>query len=237
LRRKFRHYPDDRHVSHIRDCKRGQQFSTPTQPAGARGAQGSPKMPLNHGLQPRPAARKIREYPYSRLPETALLSAGNCLRSIVEARNPKASNRRKHKALKPPPIGGFSEFSPRALFSWHRLLFKDRGGLKDIGHYRTGHEAMKVVSGALHAPTVHFETPPSSRVPKEMARFVTWFNRTAPAGSEPLAALTRAGIAPLYFESIHPFEDGNGTGLRRSRRLHRGLRHRHRRHGKRHRDR
>ena len=96
------------------------------------------------------------------------------------------------------------------LFSWHRLLFRDRGGLRDVGCYRTGHEAMEVVSGPIHAPRVHFEAPPSSRVPEEMARFVTWFNRTAPAGSKPLPALTRAGIAHLYFESIHPFEDGNG---------------------------
>jgi len=43
-----------------------------------------------------------------------------------------------------------------------------------------------------------------------MTRFVTWFNRSAPAGREPLPALSRAGIAHLYFESIHPFEDGNG---------------------------
>ena len=43
-----------------------------------------------------------------------------------------------------------------------------------------------------------------------MARFLDWFNRTAPSGSHPLAALTRAGIAHLYFETIHPFEDGNG---------------------------
>jgi Fic family protein len=96
------------------------------------------------------------------------------------------------------------------LFSWHRLLFKDPGGLKDIGRYRTGREAMEVVSGPLHAPRVHFEAPPSSKIPKKMARFITWFNRTAPAGSGPLPALTRAGIAHLYFESIHPFEDGNG---------------------------
>jgi Fic family protein len=96
------------------------------------------------------------------------------------------------------------------LFSWHRLLFKERGGLKDVGRYRTGADAMEVVSGPIHAPRVHFEAPPSTCVPEEMARFVTWFNRSAPAGSEPLAALTRAGIAHLYFESIHPFEDGNG---------------------------
>ena len=96
------------------------------------------------------------------------------------------------------------------LFSWHRVLFKDRGALKDVGRYRTGHDAMEVISGPLSAPKVHFEAPPSSKIPKEMARFVTWFNRTAPPGIEPLPALTRAGIAHLYFESIHPFEDGNG---------------------------
>jgi len=43
-----------------------------------------------------------------------------------------------------------------------------------------------------------------------MSRFVQWFNGTGPDGSNPLPALTRAGIAHLYFESIHPFEDGNG---------------------------
>jgi Fic family protein len=96
------------------------------------------------------------------------------------------------------------------LFSWHRMLFEERGGLGDIGRYRTGHDAMEVISGPMHAPKVHFEAPPSSRVSRETARFVTWFNRTAPAGGRPLPALTRAGIAHLYFESIHPFEDGNG---------------------------
>ena len=100
--------------------------------------------------------------------------------------------------------------SDEMLFAWHRTLFKGRGDLKDIGRYRTDDEAMQVVSGALHAPRVHFEAPPSSKVPKKMTRFVKWFNRTAPGGAQPLPVLTRAGIAHLYFESIHPFEDGNG---------------------------
>jgi Fic family protein len=43
-----------------------------------------------------------------------------------------------------------------------------------------------------------------------MTRFIEWFERTGPSGGEPLPALTRAGTAHLYFESIHPFEDGNG---------------------------
>ena len=69
---------------------------------------------------------------------------------------------------------------------------------------------MQVVPEAMYAPKVHFEAPPSGRVPTEMDRLIAWFNRTAPDGAEPLPALTRAGLAHLYFESIHPFEDGNG---------------------------
>lgn len=100
--------------------------------------------------------------------------------------------------------------SKEMLFAWHRMLFKGRNDLRDVGRYRTDDEPMQVVSGALHEPKVHFEAPSSSRVPKEMAAFIRWFNESAPEGAAPLPALTRACIAHLYFESIHPFEDGNG---------------------------
>src|SRR6201987_3698888 len=96
------------------------------------------------------------------------------------------------------------------LFAWHGMLVGGRRDLKDIGRYRTGDEPMQVISGPAGAPKIHFEAPPSSRVPKEMTKFIAWFNRTAPGGKEPLSALTRAGMTHLYFESIHPFEDGNG---------------------------
>jgi Fic family protein len=96
------------------------------------------------------------------------------------------------------------------LFRWHRMVMSGRRDLKDVGRYRTGAEPMQVVSRATYKPKVHFEAPPSSRVPTEMARFITWLGRTGPGREEPLPALTRAGIAHLYFESIHPFEDGNG---------------------------
>lgn len=96
------------------------------------------------------------------------------------------------------------------LFAWHRMITQGRTDLRDIGGYRTHAEPMQIVSERIYEPTVHFEAPPSASVPEEMAGFVNWFNRTAPNGSEPLPALTRAGIAHLYFESIHPFEDGNG---------------------------
>ena len=106
--------------------------------------------------------------------------------------------------------GFAAPLSQEMLFGWHRMLMSGRRDLTDVGRYRTGKEPMQVVSGPFGRTKVHFEAPPAARVPKEMARFIDWFNRTAPKGPEPLPALTRAGTAHLYFECIHPFEDGNG---------------------------
>jgi Fic family protein len=100
--------------------------------------------------------------------------------------------------------------SDEMLFRWHRMVTAGRSDLADIGRYRTNPQPMRVVSGRIGAQSVHFEAPPSGRVPAEMKRFTAWFARTAPKGTEPLPAITRAGIAHLYFESTHPFEDGNG---------------------------
>lgn len=96
------------------------------------------------------------------------------------------------------------------LFDWHAMLMTGRRDLTVIGGWRSDPEPMQIVSGALHAPRVHYEAPPTDRVPGEMAAFIAWFNATAPGGATPMTAITRAGIAHLWFESIHPFEDGNG---------------------------
>ena len=115
--------------------------------------------------------------------------------------------------------------SEEMLFAWHRMVVRGRRDLRDVGCYRTSAEPMQVVSGPMHRPRVHFEAPPSSRVASEMKRFIAWFNRSTSNHSTSnrstvnqrglseggtLSALTKAGIAHLYFESIHPFEDGNG---------------------------
>ena len=100
--------------------------------------------------------------------------------------------------------------SNETLYRWHQMVASGRKDLIDIGRYRTGKEPMQVISGRIGAQKVHFEAPPSKRVPSEMKRFIAWFKQTVPQGAEPLPAISRAGIAHLYFESIHPFEDGNG---------------------------
>ncbi|MGE0269591.1 MAG: Fic family protein [Candidatus Omnitrophota bacterium] len=93
------------------------------------------------------------------------------------------------------------------LFLWHGMLTNGRRDLRDIGRYRTHEEPMQIVSGSLYEPKVHFEAPPSKDVPREMDAFIRWFNDT---GDSKLPILLRAGIAHIWFESIHPFEDGNG---------------------------
>jgi len=96
------------------------------------------------------------------------------------------------------------------LFRWHEMLLSFDMRLETIGSYRQHKDAMQIVSGRMDRPVVHFEAPPSEQVSAEMDRYVAWFNRTGPGGKAPLQALTRAGLSHLYFESIHPFEDGNG---------------------------
>jgi Fic family protein len=96
------------------------------------------------------------------------------------------------------------------LHRWHRMIANGRVDLASIGAYRSGDTPMQVVSGYLHKQKVHFEALPSGTMPCEMDAFIAWFVDTAPGGVHPLPPLTRAGLAHLYFVSIHPYEDGNG---------------------------
>ncbi len=96
------------------------------------------------------------------------------------------------------------------LFQWQQQIVRGRQDLADVGRYRTHPEPMRIVSGDVDNPTIHFEAPPSTRVLAEMEAFLEWFGETSPGGPQPLGAVTRAGLAHLYFVSIHPFEDGNG---------------------------
>jgi Fic family protein len=100
--------------------------------------------------------------------------------------------------------------SHHTLHSWHRMVMAGERRIATIGNYRQHADVMQIVSNRLDKPKVHFEAPSSERVEAEMEAFTVWFNDTAPKSRMPLPALTRAGIAHLYFESIHPFEDGNG---------------------------
>ena len=100
--------------------------------------------------------------------------------------------------------------TPQTLFDWHTMIMSNAKDI-EIGKWRTHNEPMQVISGALGKQKVHFEAPPSAIVLTEMENFIKWFNDTAPGSSKEIKnAMIRSAISHLYFESIHPFEDGNG---------------------------
>ena len=79
------------------------------------------------------------------------------------------------------------------------------------GAYRNDPSPMQIVSGPYGRRKVHFEAPPATRVPEEMVRFIDWYNKTSLAKcNKKNPGIARAGIAHLWFEVIHPFDDGNG---------------------------
>ena len=99
------------------------------------------------------------------------------------------------------------------LYGWHESLFStdrsDRrrirvGGWRDD---RTG--PMQVVSGPIGRERVHFEAPTAARLAREMGTFLDWFN--APADTD---EVLKAGVAHLWFVTVHPFDDGNGRMAR-----------------------
>ncbi len=95
------------------------------------------------------------------------------------------------------------------LFAWHSALFPTgRSGMHKIavGRWRDDKsDPMQVVSGPIGREKVHYQAPEAKRVPKEMIAFLKWFN--GPQSIDPVLA---AGLAHLWFVTIHPFEDGNG---------------------------
>ena len=94
------------------------------------------------------------------------------------------------------------------LFGWHAAYFPT--GYSDgykitVADWRVGDEPMRVVSGPMSKEKIHFEAPPSVRVPQMMKQFLDWcevFDTTDP--------ILRAAIAHLWLVTIHPFDDGNG---------------------------
>jgi Fic family protein len=100
------------------------------------------------------------------------------------------------------------------LCRWQSALFP--GGTSGIariavGRVRDHADAMQIVSGALGREVVHYEAPPSAQVTAEMTRLLAWFESTRPAADvSAVNGIARAALVHLWFESIHPFEDGNG---------------------------
>ena len=104
-----------------------------------------------------------------------------------------------------------ADLTESQLRGWQAALFPVPSVLREIatGRYRTHSEPMQIVSGAVGRERLHYEAPPSANMRQEMAQFLAWFNATRESAAN-LDGLVRAGLCHLWFEILHPFEDGNG---------------------------
>lgn len=108
------------------------------------------------------------------------------------------------------------QLTKQKLCEWHRMVMHGSSFAEnEIGCWRKNQEPMQIVSGPLGRERVYFEAPPVNYLEKEMDAFIQWFNATELKQSEhvdnhTMCGPVRAALAHLYFESIHPFIDGNG---------------------------
>jgi Fic family protein len=97
----------------------------------------------------------------------------------------------------------------RRLLDWHAALFRTgRSGMLKIrvGAWRDDAKGpMQVVSGPIGKECVHYEAPIADRVRDEMKKFLEWFEK-----DNSTDLVLKAGVAHLWFVTIHPFDDGNG---------------------------
>jgi len=111
--------------------------------------------------------------------------------------------------------------SKELLFNWHQMVlvgFEDSILNSDltVGRWRNSPESMQIVSGPIGYERVHYQAPDSKDLDHLMAEFLDWFNNSfsddssLTSDSQPIPGVIRAGIAHLWFEVIHPFDDGNG---------------------------
>ena len=98
------------------------------------------------------------------------------------------------------------------LSAWHASLFPTgRSGMRKlrVGTWRDDNTGpMQVVSGPIGRERVHFEAPAAGRLEREIRAFLHWFNEDG--GRTGVDDVLRAGLAHLWFVTIHPFDDGNG---------------------------
>jgi len=92
------------------------------------------------------------------------------------------------------------------LFTWHHMLLKGTNRMSS-GMWRDSGDLKQIATTVRGQRKVHFVAPPSVNVPTEMERFLEWYNQSRKTLISPPL---RAAIALLYFESILPFDDGNG---------------------------
>ncbi|AZA48899.1 Fic family protein [Chryseobacterium carnipullorum] len=100
--------------------------------------------------------------------------------------------------------------SEKILLDWHHILMDNEKGI-NAGQFRTGIEPMQVVSGKFGDFVIHYEAPPSEDLPLMVPQFLKWYNDFEMSDIGKIGeGVVLSALGHLYFETLHPFEDGNG---------------------------
>ena len=96
------------------------------------------------------------------------------------------------------------------LLGWHKILMENEEGV-NAGTFRKGKDSMQVISGKFGKIQVHYEAPPSKDLPKMSKDFIKWYHSFKVSDMGKIGeAMVFSALVHLYFETLHPFEDGNG---------------------------
>lgn len=96
----------------------------------------------------------------------------------------------------------------KRLLNWHSRLFSDSSSLRElrVGKWRNDKSGtMQVVSGPVGRERIHYQAPEASELKDSLKEFLAWFE-----SKDTPATIVTAGIAHLWFVTLHPFDDGNG---------------------------
>ena len=107
------------------------------------------------------------------------------------------------------------QLTPEIFCQWRNMVVQPRPYRQEpliIGNFRQSTRSMQIILGPVGYETVHYEAPPSARVPGEIDTFLQWYNDTTPTtgADQGIPGLVRAAVAHAWLELIHPFDDGNG---------------------------
>lgn len=109
--------------------------------------------------------------------------------------------------------GAGKPLTAKRVFTWHAWLFptghSDGKPIKVGGWRPASSDPMRVVSGDINNPRVHFTAPPAAQVPAMMRDWLAACADTR--GRDPYV---HAALAHLWFLTVHPLDDGNGRVAR-----------------------
>ncbi len=92
------------------------------------------------------------------------------------------------------------------LHHWHQAIFENYESVLypvNKGTFRD-HDDMQIVSGSIGKEKIHYVAMPSAQISQSIQELIAYCNDSKEN------FLVKSAVAHLWFEAIHPYDDGNG---------------------------